>query len=481
MKFLKTLLLFLSVFLLFFSSCKKDELLTDSSAKLDIYTDSVFFDTVFTSVGSTTKVFTIHNTHTQALNISKIHLGKGTSSPFLLNVDGVSGSSISDVEIAGGDSLYVFVQVFIDPLNSASPLLVNDSVVFETNGNVQDVKLIAIGQDVYLHIPNHFTTNGFPAYSITGRSDHDTTLPSDKPHLFFGYTFIDSRCKLTISAGTKCYFHKGAVLVAYDSATLFVDGSYGNVVKFEGDRLEPDYKDIPGQWGKIWLWPGSKNNVIKYAVIKNGSIGVEVDSNVVATGNPTLVLSNTIIENMGAAAIYTTHAAQIRSWNCVFANCGQYVAALTGGGKFNFQQCTFANYWSISTRTTPILAFNNYYQINSTTFIRNLDSCYFGNCIIHGDIDDEINIDSMSGGTFSYKFDFCMLKTTMDVGADPIHFVSPYKNFNPAFVDVVNNDYHLTAGSPAINAGNPAISIQPDLDNNFRGPSPDLGAYEKSP
>src|SRR6218665_1572491 len=140
MKFTKYLALLSLVFTLIFSSCRKDDLLTASSAKLDFSTDSVLFDTAFTTIGSTTKVFRIYNRHVRPMNISRIFLAKGPASPFKLNVDGVSGKTITDMEIGGGDSLYVFVQVTIDPNNSSSPLLVKDSIVFETNGNLQDVK-----------------------------------------------------------------------------------------------------------------------------------------------------------------------------------------------------------------------------------------------------------------------------------------------------------------------------------------------------
>ena len=41
----------------------------------------------------------------------------------------------------------------------------------------------------------------------------------------------------------------------------------GNIT-FEGDRLEDWYQGVPGQWGRIWFWPGSINNEIEYTIIK---------------------------------------------------------------------------------------------------------------------------------------------------------------------------------------------------------------------
>jgi hypothetical protein len=476
MIFIKRLLLVLLFPLLILSSCKKDALLTDSTAKLGFSADTVLFDTVFTTVGSVTKQFKIYNPHNQTLNISRIFLATGSNSQYRINVDGVSATMLKDVEIMGGDSLYVFVQVTVNPTNQSSPLLIRDSIIFETNGNIQDVKLIAIGQNVYLHKPS---PGKF--YSITGREGHDTTLPNDKPHLFFGYVVVDANCILTIQAGTHIYMHNKAVLWVYKDGTLKVEGTHGNEVTFQGDRLEAEYKDIPGQWGKIWLSPGSKDNKIDWAIIKNGSIGVQADTLNILSTNPTLQINNTIIKNMEAAAIYG-QGSFIRSYNCVFANCGQYVAALTIGGRYSFQQCTFANFWNRSQRTTPLLALNNYYISSGNVYVvRSLDSAYFGNCILYGDLSEEVGQDSsIYGGNFSYKFDHCIVKTNLNT-ANGFHFNVVYKNNDPGFKDQDNNDYELISSAFAIDKGDPAITIPTDLNNSSRpnGASlPDLGAYE---
>jgi len=487
MKLLRYLFLFLLPSILYFSSCKKDQLITDTSAKLDFSTDSVLFDTVFTTMGSTTKIFRIYNKHSQPLNISKIALAAGANSPFKLNVDGVAGKSFSDVEIAGGDSLFVFVQVTVDPLNASSPMVIKDSVVFETNGNKQDVKLIAIGQDVYLHKPDHFFTNGFPAYSIIGPENTTVLLPNDKPHLFFGYTVIDSNCKLTMQAGTKCYFYNHAVLWIYEEGTLIVNGEKGNEVIFQGYRQEAEYKDVPGQWGKIWFSKGSKNNKIDYAIIKNGGIGIQVDS-IMTPGVPTLELRNTIIKNMTAAALYTTQGSWVESSNCVYSNCGQFSAALTGGGYYNFEHCTFANYWTGSeARTTSLLYLNNYSVLGSTIFVKPFAGCNFKNCIIYGTMDEEVALDSITGagtGTFymPYHFDHCLLKTAraIDGSGTESFYSNCWRNLDPGFKDPSVEDYQLKADAANSIDKGAATTIIYDLNKNARtqGAAPDLGAYE---
>ena len=479
MKFSKHLLGCLILIISIITACKKDKIITDSSAKLALSVDSVLFDTVFTTVGSTTKLFTIHNKNKQPVNISQIYLATGNASQFRINVDGVSGIAMSNVEIEPGDSLFVFVQVTVNPTGQNTPLLVMDSIVFETNGNIQKVILTAIGQDVYLHKPDHFPTNGLPPYSII---DCSQPWPTDKPHLIFGYAVVDEGATLTIPQGARVHLANRAVLWVYDGGTLKVQGAKNSEVIFQGARLEPDYKEVAGQWGKIWLSAGSKDNEIDWAIIKNGSIGVQADTLGNST-NPTLRISNTIIRNMSAAAIYG-QGSYITGYNCVFANCGQYVGAFTIGGRYRFDHCTFANYWSESSRSTPLLALNNYYvDYTNTLQIRNLDSAYFVNCILHGDLDEEIGLDSSEyGGIFSYKFDHCIVKSELNMNDDGLHYYTVFPNADPAFKDVSANDYHLTVNSFAIDKG--ITSPYPnDLDDKFRPNNqttslPDIGAYE---
>lgn len=476
----KTLGCFLVVLSVFFYSCKKDVILTDSAAKLEFSADSVLFDTVFTQIGSTTKVFKIYNRNNQKLTISRIYLGTGSVSQFRLNVDGVSAIQHSDIEILAKDSLFVFIQVTVNPTGVNSPLLIKDSVVFETNGNIQDIKLTAVGQDVYLHKPNVFPINGLPPYSIIPTNKPWT---NDKPHLILGYAVVDEDSTLIMNPGTRVYLNKGAVLWVFEGGSLQINGSKNNEVTFQGARLESDYKEIPGQWGKIWLMRGSKNNHVNWAIIKNGSIGLQADS--LGTGGTVLLtISNTIIKNMSAAAIYGK-GTYIRANNCVFANCGQYVAALSSGGRYRFDHCTFANYWTGSTRSTPLLQLSNYYVQENTAYVNDLDSAYFGNCILYGSLSNEIGLDAYPNtGKFSYKFENSLLKTTLNTANDGNHFSSTYANTDPSFSDITGNNYQLKASSYAIDKGFSSLWTT-DLNNKTRpNPStslPDLGAFEFYP
>src|SRR6188508_204263 len=167
------------------SSCKKDDLLTESSAKLEFSDDTIMFDTVFASLGSTTKQLKLFNRNSQPIRVSSIRLAGGNASTYRLNVDGLTGKSFSDVEIPAKDSLFIFIEVTIDPLNASTPYIVQDSIIFETNGNIQDVDLVAFGQYAHFIIADNVlgVSGAFIKYALFDTSLNATiTLHSDTPY-----------------------------------------------------------------------------------------------------------------------------------------------------------------------------------------------------------------------------------------------------------------------------------------------------------
>ncbi|MEI7595480.1 MAG: right-handed parallel beta-helix repeat-containing protein [Bacteroidota bacterium] len=477
----------LLILISFSISCRKETAYDTSFKTLGFSTDSVLFDTVFTTVGSATKRIRVYNTSKNWIKINSIQLGRGQQSNFRINVDGISGVSHTDIEIAPKDSLFIFINVTVDPNNSNSPLVITDSIIFNTNDNIQDVKLVAWGQDAYYHVPNNtivLSPTQALRFSYAGCA---TPWKTDKPHVIYGYTVVDEDSTLTIPAGAKIHLHKNAVLWVYDGGTLKVNEfgtSTDQKVVFQGDRLEYDYKDLAGQWGAIWLSKGSKNNVINQSIIKNGTIGIQVDT-LGNSSNPTLTLKNTIIKNMSGAAILA-QGSKIHAENCVFANCGQYAVALTIGGNYEFYHCTIGNYWNVNTRQTPSLVLNNYYKdIHNTSINRPLEKAYFGNCIIYGANANEIGLDNSGETAFNFKFENCLIAIDPKVNtSDANNYVNIIKNENPGFADTDQkiNNFKLNSGSPAIDKGDISLGTNYPLDiegaSRTTDIAPDLGAYE---
>lgn len=138
-----------------FYSCRKDDFTTDSGAKLSFSTDTLLFDTVFTTMSSTTKRIKVYNKNSDNIIISDIRLQNGANSQFRINVDGLSGNQHSNIEIRSGDSIYIFLEVTIDPNSVLSPFVVEEQLLFSTNGNNQKVHLMAWGQNAHYFTPKN--------------------------------------------------------------------------------------------------------------------------------------------------------------------------------------------------------------------------------------------------------------------------------------------------------------------------------------
>lgn len=456
------------------SGCRKEILNDDPSAVLRFSEDTVHFDTVFTTVGSITLPLKLFNDYNTTLNITNITLSGGASSQFRMNVDGQPGETFTDIEIPPKDSIYIFVEVTVDPNAEALPYVIEDSIVFFTNGNEQSVKLIAWGQNAHFHY---------------GEILCDTVWNDDLPHVVVGSVLVDSLCQLTITEGTNIYMHGGSYF--YVLGTLKVYGTKDSLVTFQGDRLEDFYKDVPGQWEGIYLLRGSTNNLIEYAEIRNAIEGVTLgystdpDINSFLDNQPSLEIRNTKlfdIQNNGITALNSV----IKATNVLIYHIGASNAALFLGGDYQFRHCTLAGYGSTYlTHQTPVLGIFDYFAFSSELVLQSdLTRADFYNSIIYGSIaeGDEVVIDTSAAMTvFNFLFDHCVLRTTYD--QDLLNDNSCFFNQDPVFANIGERNYCPTTGSPALNAGIalPWDPVTIDLPGNprpFAGTLPDIGAYE---
>ena len=108
-------------------SCKKEGFITSPDGQISFSADTLYYDTVFTSVGSVTKFVRIFNKNDQKLLLSAVELAGGASSPFRINVDGIAGNA-SGIEILPNDSLYVFVSVQVNPNTQNLPFHMEGSI-----------------------------------------------------------------------------------------------------------------------------------------------------------------------------------------------------------------------------------------------------------------------------------------------------------------------------------------------------------------
>ncbi|MDC0584345.1 hypothetical protein OAO55_01305 [Bacteroidales bacterium] len=470
--FVIVLILTLSAF-----ACKKNNKIRTEGISLEFSCDTVFFDTVFTTLGTVTHRFTVSNPHDEIVEIEKIYLA-GKNSPFRIAVDGSDENVIQHKQIAPNDSIYIFVEATIDPNNDSLPIVVSDSIIFETKGNIQDVNLMAWGQDVYLYKSKNWVTT------------LETDLwKADKPHLIYGYVHVKRNHTLTIEPGANIYFHRSASMVV--EGTLEVRGTVENPVLFASDRLEELYDDVPSQWGTIAFIPSSNNNVIENATIKNAIVGLQVG----LADNDTVVdieLANVTIANMSYAGI-VAYGAQINAHNTLVYSGQTNAIRLIKGGEYNFYHLTAADggYGSeeVLVMSNNIIDLETYDKESDETvkqnFYNNLTANFY-NSIIYGNTKSEILLSDDDKADFNLGFEYCLLKADKDsinlYQTDEVIF-----NIEPKFMDIDEEDFSLDTLSPAINKASLdivkkyIIKLEFDIigENRTLDKNPDIGCYER--
>ena len=476
------------------ASCIKDVgYLTDASVRLAFSEDTVAFDTVFATMGTTTRQVKVYNPYGSPVKVDAVALRGGAMSRFRINVDGDTAMVARNVEIGAHDSIFIFVQACINPNDQTSPYLVEDAIDFYFAGDAsgtprQSLTLTAYGRNAVYHNPDHLLR--VPSVDADGRPDtidfpysviDCDTWDHSRPHVIMGYAVVDSDKTLHLQPGDELYFGADAYLWVYDGGTLDVHGTQGQPVLFTSLRHDGWYDTLPGQWGYIWLSSGSKDNYIEWARIDNGVAGIVVDTNV--NSNPTLTIRNSVIENHSFAGIVGL-GAYIDGDNMLVDNCGANLLLLRYGGRYLFSSSTFANYWRYNSRTDAAVRLNNYYfSADESLILRDLQQARFDNCIIYGtyvgaDSVGELNLDIAEGAAFNMTLNHCLLKTFhIDSAAYPgWHLLV---NRDPLLVDPTGHNYHLGEGSPACAAGDATALRQPtDLDGMARNTPPSIGCYE---
>lgn len=464
MKKILYILLSIATMVTALSSCINDDFTTSSSDLLSFSTDTVAFDTVITQKGTATKQFIIYNKAKKQINISSIKVaGESSDAKFFLNVDGTKGKEFHDIEIRGEDSIYVFVEAYIDHLSKDEPTEAKDRIELVTNGVTQHVVLTAWGQDV-----------------IVMRGDtikQDTHLTSDRPYLVYDSLTVMPGVTLTIDPGTSLLFHDNAWLKSL--GTVKAIGTAEKPITLRGDRLDKVVAQIPfdimsGQWGGVALC--GAGNDWRYVDMRSSSWGLQVYGSDPSVQS--LYLLNCVIHNSAGYGFLSANA-WVEAEGTEFSDAADDVFAAIGG-KIRLTNCTLANNYLFSPNNSGKISNICLIERDEAGTYSTLD-CVIANCVSHGLYYDINDIASDLSNTNVWIHN-TLFKSD---GKDDSHFFNNVWKGDPKFY--VNRekyifDYRLRNGSDAIARGDK--SMVPERarydrygQDRFAREGVDLGAY----
>lgn len=446
-----------------FSSCIEDGFTTSSSDVLAFNKDTIAFDTVITLQGTATKQMVVYNRSKKQINISSIKVaGLSSKGHFHLNVDGVRGDSFQNVEIRGNDSIYIFIEAYLDEMEQNEPTLLEDQLEFVTNGVTQNVLLSAWGQDVV---------------RITGDTiRRNTRLTATKPYVIYDTMFVAPGVTLTLDPGTTLLFHDKAAMRC--AGKMLANGTAEEPVTFRGDRLDhvvgtTSFDVMSGQWGGVIFTPPTMGNVLKHVIMKGSSIGMHCSA-YGDTIHSALKLVNCVLTN-SASTCLATAACYVQIIGTEISDAAEEVAYFAGG-KVMASQCTFSNNYLFVAPTLPLVnIFDVEYDNGTVARIK----AYFDNCILYG-LSPELNEGTLDD--FDVYLRYCLLKSA---GKDDAHFINCIWEADPCFLTVRDDhyfDYRLGNESAAIGKGNSALCPAEarydryGIDRLAKG-AVDLGAY----
>ena len=494
--------------LLWGTSCRKDFEYAESNGHLSFSRDTVYLDTVFSNIGSSTYTLKVYNDTKDDIIIPNISLRNGSESFYRLNVDGVAGKEFVNTPIYAEDSLFVFVETTIDITdNSLNELLYTDAILFDSEPFQQTVELVTLVKDAIFLFPDVANENNVETIVLyndeTGNPieiegfelpDSHLNFNREKSYVIYGYAIVPKGKELVIDPGTRVHFHENSGILVQEESTITINGElssddilFENEVIFEGDRLEPEFDDISGQWGTIWISAGSASNTINHLTIKNAELGLYVEGQI-NEPEKTLTITNSRIVNSSRYNLWA-RSANIDASNLVLGSSGNSSLLIENGGSYSFTHATIANYWNKGFRFNPSVTISNTSNTNSENDF-DLLQANFNNCIVDGSSSNEISIQANNQNIFNYKFQNCFIKFNENqstTNGDEVydfeneeHYLNVILSGELDYFQPFKNDYRIGLDSEIINKGdlNIANSTPFDIVGTARIPKPDLGVFQ---
>ncbi|MBS1595087.1 MAG: hypothetical protein JST90_12270 [Bacteroidetes bacterium] len=491
MKIAKALIVIVPILIaaLLMNSCHKEQFA--KSGALSFSTDTLTFDTVFTTLGSTTRYFKVRNTQSKSLLVSDIKLLQLQGNQFRINVDGVAGTEFTNVDIPAHDSIYVFVEVTVNPNNQNNPFVILDQIQFTTNGNTQNVVLEAMGQNAHYY------------FSDSATMTSPVTFYNDKPNIIVNRNgglpifAVKPGATLTIQPKAQIFMGPNAVITV-DGTLNAHGGDWSDSIVFQ--YIRRDYQNAPGQWLGITYSRGATINM-DHVIVDQSTFGVSDEyvldllasaqittsdlRNYSSSATPTVTLDKCIIRNCSSNAL-TAIQTNLTATNCLIHSSGGQMVVLGMGGTYTMNNCTmvdasqfnpYINHQNPSLTLTDRLSYLN----TNTPVGPYTTTVSISNSTVVGSQDNEIAF-TPAPSMLAAHFSYCNLSMNQDTFSllqplpDSCVFNS---NLNQLFYNPQYGDFRPDSlTSPLYNKGNPATQRPDDLYDYTRGTRHSVGAIE---
>lgn len=468
---------FLLILSVFIAACSDEtDFSSDYSHRLAFSTDTISFDTVFTTVPSSRGGMMVYNNNDKALRINSVELLSGGDSGFRVLVDGQFGTYMQDLEIMGKDSMYVFAELTPPKNNAPEPLILKDTLRFTLESGVQqEVLLMAYGRDV--------------SFMRAVTVNCDSVIKAGH-YVVYDSLVVAEGATLNVEQGTILYFHDKVPMIV--RGTLSAVGTKKQPVIFRGDRTDNifsylPYDRLPGQWDGIVLASTSNGNKFEHCDIHSANYGIKMEAG--DTVVQRLEMNASRLENFYGHALELVQAhADIT--NSLFANAGGNCVKIVGG-NVNFIHCTIANFFVYKVRDVALTLHNSYSTTPAPLYAAN-----FINCVITGSKKDELmgylsNLGDTVPNCKNYHFENSLVNTVIgdddnfvNVLVDSVD-VSPFaaEHFMKIDHDIFLYDFHLTDVSTARSMGSEQFlnneKLRYDKDGVLRESGfVDVGCYQ---
>lgn len=416
------------------TGCERDFSNAPAQADLTFSVDTVSFDTIYAGFPTPTLRLALRNVGGEDVTVGSIALAGGDASPFMVNINGVTGPTAENLRLCHGDSLLVFVSVREAKAEGGRAFgRLSDRIVATGGAGVWSAELSAVVRSVK-------TVGGVI-------SADEQWLCDSIPYLVQDSVSVGPSATLLVGPGVTVLMAEDAFMEV--EGQLVVAGQTGMRSAFTALRSDGIYETVPGQWGGVRLAPGGKADVRNCDVAcAQWAIVCDSASALVADGLWVRDASRTGVTVVKADATFT---------NTIISDCGAGAFNITGG-RVGLRHVTVADYYSWDYRKVAALRFDASDAADASLAV--------DNSIIVGNLTDEVEPDSLKAGVALFRSSLIRAEKKSVAAAEDV-FVNCSVATDAHFVDRRNADFHLTAKSDAVGLADATLAA--DLPIDFEG------------